>query len=126
VLTAQTMTHYPVEDSSRLEQVVLTTTTPGQPKLVARSPVGRLISGGDEVVMEGGVVVDSAAFGSSPSMRLSTPRLTVLPEKNTATSREGVLVESSQGVMNASGFELNNKTKTLRMENMRATLVSGN
>jgi lipopolysaccharide export system protein LptC len=125
VLTAQTMTHYPADDSSRLEQVVFTATTPGQPKLVARAPVGKLISGGDEVVMEGGVVVDSGAFGNSPAMKLSTPRLTVLPEKNTATSREGVKVESSQGVMNASSFELNNKTKTLRMENMRATLTSG-
>jgi lipopolysaccharide export system protein LptC len=58
-------------------------------------------------------------------MKLLTPRLTVLPEKNTASSNEGVLIESSQGVMNASSFELNNLTKTLRMEKMRATLTSG-
>jgi hypothetical protein len=48
-----------------------------------------------------------------------------LPEKNTASSKEGVVIESSQGVMNAASFELNNLTKTLRMDKMRATLTSG-
>jgi len=125
VLTAETMTHFPVDDSSRLDQVVFTATTPGQPQLVAKSPTARLISGGNEVVMEGGVVIDSSPFGSSPAMKLRTPRLTVLPEKNTASSKEGVVIESAQGVMNAASFELNNLTKTLRMDKMRATLTSG-
>jgi lipopolysaccharide export system protein LptC len=125
VLMAERMTHYPVGDLSMMEQVVFTATTPGQPQLVAKSPTARLISGGNEVVMEGGVVIDSSAFGNTPAMKLLTPRLTVLPEKNTASSNEGVLIESSQGVMNASSFELNNLTKTLRMEKMRATLTSG-
>jgi lipopolysaccharide export system protein LptC len=125
VLTANTMTHYPADDSSRLDQVVFTATTPGQPKLVAKSPTARLLSGGDEVVMEGGVLVNSSEFGSTPAMTLNTPRLTVLPEKNTAFSKEGVVIESSQGVMTAASFELNNKMKTLQMSKMRATLTSG-
>jgi lipopolysaccharide export system protein LptC len=125
VLTAETMTHFPVDDASRLDKVVFTATTPGQPQLVATSPTARLISGGNEVVMEGGVVIDSSAFGNTPAMKLRTPRLTVLPEKNTASSKEGVVIESSQGVMNAASFELNNLTKTLRMDKMRATLTSG-
>ncbi len=125
VLTANTMTHYPADDSSRLEQVVFSSTAPGQPSLVAKSPIARLLSGGDEVVMEGGVVVDSSEFGRSPAMTLSTPRLTVLPEKNTTFSKEGVVIESRQGVMTAASFELNNKTQTLQMSNMRATLTSG-
>ncbi len=125
VLTANTMTHYPVDDSSRLEQVVFSSTTPGQPKLIARSPTAKLLAGGDEVVMEGGVVVNSSEFGNSPAMTLNTPRLTVLPEKNTAYSKEGVVIESSQGQMTAASFELNNKTKTLQMSKMRATLTSG-
>jgi lipopolysaccharide export system protein LptC len=58
-------------------------------------------------------------------MTLSTPRLTVLPEKNTTFSKEGVVIESRQGVMTAASFELNNKTQTLQMSNMRATLTSG-
>ena len=125
VLVAEKMTHYPVGDTSLMEQVVVTATSPGQPQLVAKSPTARLISGGNEVVMEGGVVIDSSAFGSSPAMKLRTPRLTVLPEKNTASSKDGVVIESAQGVMNAESFELNNLTKTLRMEKMRATLISG-
>ena len=125
VLMAERMTHYPAGDLSIMEEVVFTATTPGQPQLVAKSPTARVISGGNEVVMEGGVVIDSSAFGNSPEMKLRTPRLTVFPEKNTASSKEGVVIESSQGVMNAASFELNNVTKTLRMDKMRATLTSG-
>ncbi|MFM7293219.1 MAG: LPS export ABC transporter periplasmic protein LptC [Burkholderiales bacterium] len=125
ILIAETMTHFPVEDVSKLDKVVFTAMTPGQPQLVAKSPTARLISGGNEIMMEGGVVIDSSPFGNTPAMKLRTPRLTVLPEKNTASSKEGVVIESSQGVMNAASFELNSLTQTLRMEKMRATLTNG-
>ncbi len=124
VLTARTMTHFPVNDSSLLEEVVFTATTPGQPVMTARAPRARLVAGGDEVIMEGGVVIDSSESGKSPAMKLTTPRLTVLPEKNTASSQEGVVIESTHGVIKAAGFELNNLTKTLHMTQMSATLVS--
>lgn len=125
VLTARAMTHFPVNDSSLLEDVVFTSTTPGQPILIAKAPRGRLIAGGDEVVMEGGVVVDSSGSGRTPAMTLRTPRLTVLPEQNIARSAEGVVIESAQGVMKAANFELNNLNKTLRMGKLSATLVGG-
>jgi len=125
VLTAQAMTHFPADDSSLLEQVVFTATTPGEPTLTATAPRGRLLAGGDEVVLEGGVVLDSSGSGKSPAMKLRTPRLTVLPEKNIARSTEGVVIESAQGVINAAEFELNSLTKTLRMSKVSATLVSG-
>lgn len=125
VVTANKMTHYPHDDSSHLEQVVFTATTPGRPQLTMRAPRGRSTNGGDEIVMEGGVVVDTEAQGRSPAMQLRTPKLTVLPEKNIARSNEGVVVESMQGVMKAAAFELNSATQELRMDRFNARLKSG-
>jgi lipopolysaccharide export system protein LptC len=123
-VTAKTMAHFPADDSSTLEDVVFTSTVTGQPTLVATAPRGRLLAGGDQVVMEGGVVVNSGQTGQTPAMTLRTPSMTVLPEKSTASSSEGVVVESVQGVINAAQFELNNATRTLRMSSINARLVS--
>ena len=122
VVTADKMTHYPDDDSSVLERIVFTSTSPGHPRITARAPRGRLQKGGDEVAMEGGVVVDAEASGRSPAMQLRTPTLTVLPEKNLARSVDGVVIESSQGVMTAAKFELNSATQVLMLENIKATL----
>jgi lipopolysaccharide export system protein LptC len=125
VVTADKMTHYPLDDSAVLEKIVFTATTPGRPKTVARAPRGISKNGGDEIVMEGGVMIDSAAAGRSPAMQLKTPKLTVLPEQNIARSTDGVAIESVQGVMNAASFELNNATQELKMTKFNARLKSG-
>jgi lipopolysaccharide export system protein LptC len=125
VVTANKMTHYPDDDSSILDEVIFTATTPGRPKLVMRAPRGRSINGGSEIVMEGGVVIDTEANGRSPAMQMRTPKLTLLPDQNIARSKDGVVVESVQGVMNAAAFELNNATQELRMDRFNARLKSG-
>lgn len=124
VVQAKTMAHFPADDSSLLEQVVFTATNPGQPTIVAKAPRGRLIKGGDEVVMDGGVVIVSEQFGKSPAMTMRTPKLTLLPEEHLARSREGVVIESAQGVVRASHFELNNLARTLKLTKVNANLVS--
>lgn len=125
VVTADKMTHYPRDDSALLEKVVFTATTLGRPKVVARAPRGISKNGGNEIIMEGGVVLDAEASGRSPAMQLKTPKLTVLPEQNIARSTDGVVIESVQGVMNAASFELNNVTQQLTMAKFNARLKSG-
>jgi LPS export ABC transporter protein LptC len=93
--------------------------------MTARAPRATSKNGGDEIVMEGGVVIDAEASGRSPAMQLKTPKLTVLPEQNIARSIEGVAIVSVQGVMNAASFELNNATQQLTMAKFNARLKSG-
>jgi len=125
VVTADKMTHYPRDNTAVLEKIVFTATTPGRPKVIARAPRGISKNGGDEIVMEGGVVIDSESTGRSPAMQLKTPKLTVLPEQNIARSTDGVVIVSVQGVMNAASFELNNATQELKMTQFNARLKSG-
>jgi lipopolysaccharide export system protein LptC len=118
------MSHFADDDSSVLENVIFVATEEGQPKLTARSPRGKLLKGGDEVQMEGGVVVDSEAGAKSPPLKLTTPKLTILPKQNVAKSNDGVLLESPSGKVNAASFVLNTVTKVVNLERLNATYLS--
>ncbi len=122
VVVADKMTHYPDDDSSILEKIVFTATVPGRPTVTARAPLGRLTKGGDEVAMDGGVVLDSGGTGRSPAMQMRTPKLTIFPDKSLARSTDGVVIESVQGVMHAAKFELNSATNILTLDRVKATL----
>jgi lipopolysaccharide export system protein LptC len=139
VMTADKMTHYPKDDSSILDTVIFTAFTPGQPTLTARAPRARsrqsvgdggIVTGssggsGSEIVLDGGVVIDTEASLTSPAMQLTTPKLTILPDENIARSVDGVKIQSVQGVMNAASFELNNQTQELKMATFNARLKTG-
>lgn len=116
IVKAAKMMHYPDDDSSELENVIFTANQPGQPKLTVSAPRGKLNEGGDEVVMEGGVVLKRDALGKSAAMTVKTPRLTVLPEQGIARSVDGVTMDSALGAMRAQRFELNNQAKTAIFE----------
>jgi lipopolysaccharide export system protein LptC len=125
VITADKMTHFPDDDSAAFDRIVLTAEAPGQPKTVMRAPRARSQQGGDVIIMDGGVVINAAATGRSPAMTFTTPKLTVLPDKNIARSTDGVTIDSSQGTMKAAIFELNNTVRELRTERFKAVLRSG-
>lgn len=116
VVKAAKMMHYPDDDSSELQDVVFTATQLGQPKVTVTAPRGKLNEGGDEVVMEGGVVLLRSALGKLAALTVKTPRLTVLPDQGIARSVDGVTMESTLGAMRAQRFELNSQQKTAVFE----------
>jgi lipopolysaccharide export system protein LptC len=118
------MSHFAIDDSSLLENVIFIVTEVGQPKLTARSPRGKLINGGDEVQMDGGVVLNSEAGAKSPPLKLTTPKLTILPKQNIAKSNDGVVLESPSGKITAASFVLNTVTKVVNLERLNATYQS--
>ena len=120
---AARMSHFPDDDSSLLETVVFTALHPNLPPIVAEAPRGRLIGGADEVIMEGGVLVTSAKTEKYQPLRLSTPALSIFPDKNLARANEGVRVDGPNGHLTASKMELNSLTRRMLMERGRATYL---
>ena len=116
---AAKMSHFPDDDSSLLEIVVFTALHASLPPIVAEAPRGRLVAGGDEVIMEGGVVVTSEKTETHQPLRLSTPALNIFPDKNLARSTEGVRLDSPTGHLTASTMELNSLTRSVRLERVR-------
>ncbi|MBL8510547.1 MAG: LPS export ABC transporter periplasmic protein LptC [Betaproteobacteria bacterium] len=124
VLTADKMTHYADDDSSSLDKIVFVANRPGHPTMTARAPSGRSLQGGDELILEGGVTILSTPGENVGAMKLSTPRLTVLPEKNLARSVDGTLLENSEGHLTAGKFELDSANNRVTFERVKATYQS--
>jgi len=121
-LVARKMVHYPDDDSALLETVRLEAFEPQQPKMTITADHGRLEQGGDRVWIEGNVVIVRDADAKSGPARLTTDKLLVLPDEGIARGEDPVRMESADGVAHATGLELNNKTRTLRLERVQVTM----
>jgi lipopolysaccharide export system protein LptC len=121
-LVARKMVHYPDDDSALLETVRLEAFEPRQPKMTITADHGRLEQGGDRVWIEGNVVVVRDADEKSDRARLTTDKMLVLPDEGIARTTSEVNLDSPTGHAHATGLELNNKTRTLELERVQATI----
>jgi lipopolysaccharide export system protein LptC len=117
---AARMLHYPDDDSAELTRLAFEAFEPGQPRLAVTSDRGRLLDKGAEVWFEGNVVLDRAAAGRVDALTLHTDRMQVLPDEKIARTSSEVVIESPSGRLVASGMELNNEAKTMRLNKVRA------
>ncbi len=120
-VNAAKMTHFPDDDSSQLEKVTLIATDAKQPGMTIRAPVGQLIrkaDGSDEVIMKGGVLLETVATDKYPAMKLTTPKLTAYPDTYTARSSDGVVLESNAGTLTAKSFFVNSQTRRVLFDSV--------
>jgi lipopolysaccharide export system protein LptC len=122
-LAAKKMVHYPDDDSALLESLTLEAFEPKQPRMTITADNGRLEQGGDRVFIEGNVVVVRDADAKNGSVRLTTDKLLVLPDAGIARTSSEVTMESATGRAHASGLELDNKARTVKLDRVRATFA---
>ncbi len=123
-VTAGKMRHFPDDDSSMLENVVFSAVQPNHPKVTATAPRGQLFKhadGADEVMMDGGVHMETEPDSRYPRFTLATPKLTLIPDKNVARSIDGVVMHSPTGELIAKSFVLNTLTRRIVFEGVDLT-----
>ena len=120
-LVARKMVHYPDDDSAHLDTVKVESFEPKQPKMTATADRGRLEQGGDRVWIEGNVVLVREGDAKAGPARLTTETLLVLPDAGIARTSSDVTLESPQGKAHAKGMELDNNTRILKLDRVRAT-----
>ena len=120
-LAARKMVHYPDDDSAHLESIRLEAFEPKQPKMTVTADKGRLEQGGERVWIEGNVVVVREGDAKGEPAKLTTQKVLVLPDEGIARGPVEVTLETQSGRAQAAGFELNNKTRVLRLDRVRAT-----
>ena len=120
-LAAKKMVHYPDDNSALLESVTLEAFEPRQPKMTVTADHGRLEEGGDRIWIEGNVVIVREADRSSERARITTDRMLVLPDEGKARTTSEVQLESESTHALAQGLELDNRSRTLRLERVHAT-----
>lgn len=120
-LRARQMLHYPDDESAMLERLDFEAFEPRQPRATIASDRGRLLERGDKVWFEGNVVMVREADERFGQSKLTTERLLVMPHEGVARTTNPVLVENPDGRVEATGLELNNQTRVLKLDRVRAT-----
>lgn len=120
-LEARKMVHYPDDDSALLESVKVEAYEPKQPRMMITADNGRLEQGGERILIEGNVVIVRDADDKNESARLKTEKLLVLPDAGLARTNSEVHLESSSGRAVAEGLEVDNKSRVMRLDRVRAT-----
>ncbi|APV49082.1 LPS export ABC transporter periplasmic protein LptC [Betaproteobacteria bacterium GR16-43] len=120
-LVARKMVHFPDDDSSLLETLDFNAFQPRQPRVNITAERGRLEKGGEQVWIEGNVVVRREADERSEPLKIFTDRMLVLPDEGIARTSSEVRMESPSGHAVAADLELNNNERTMKMNQVRST-----
>jgi lipopolysaccharide export system protein LptC len=120
-LQARKMVHYPDDDSALLESVKVEAYEPKQPRMMITADNGRLEQGGERILIEGNVVIVRDAGDKNESARVTTEKLLVLPDAGLARTNSEVHLESPSGRAVAEGLEVDNKSRVMRLDRVRAT-----
>jgi lipopolysaccharide export system protein LptC len=89
--------------------------------MTATADHGRLEQGGDRVWVEGNVVVVREADEKNERARLTTDKLLVLPDSGIARTTSDVVLENASGRAHAKGMELDNRARTMKLDQVTAT-----
>jgi len=103
-LTAWELRHYPDDDSTELEQPLLTLFKDAAPPWLVRSNTGWISADGAEVLMRGKVYIDRERSPTIRPVHLSTRELLVRPDEEYAeTDRPIIATSQSDWLTSANG-----------------------
>jgi lipopolysaccharide export system protein LptC len=127
IMAAKKMLHYPDDDSTILEEPRITMLSPGQPAIHASAKSATISSRGDEVFLHDDVEVLLEASKRQGSFNLQTDYLRIVPERNLADSDRAVTLVGTNNIVHATGMELDNKTRILKLlSQVRSDYVPNN
>lgn len=115
LMSAQKIMHYPDDDSTQLVEPRLTSLSADQPSIYTSARTGEISSGGDEVILRGGVKLVRAASATQSEMVFATDYLHVVPDRDQADTNRPVTVTDAHNVIHAVGMKFDNKTRTVRL-----------
>jgi lipopolysaccharide export system protein LptC len=127
-LRAARLAHFGEDDSSELQQAEAIAYSAGgkYPPVNARAPMGRLVrpvGGEDLVLLSGEVRVQSDASARLPALQLTTPSLSIWPDRGQARADQGVKVVAGRDVMTAQSMELDANVRKMLLKDVSATLA---
>ncbi len=115
VMAATKMLHYPDDDSTTLEAPRITMLSIGQPAIHAVAKRATISSKGDEVFLHDAVEVLREASAQQDKLTLQTEYLRIVPDQDLADTDRAVTVVDAHNIVHATGMEMDNKTRILKL-----------
>ena len=115
IMDATRLMHYPDDDSTTLDQPRITMLSPGQPAIHATAEHGSISGKGEDIYLRDNVKVLREASAHQSQLTLQTEYLHISPDQNLANTDRAVTIVEAQNIVHATGMELNNKTRILKL-----------
>jgi lipopolysaccharide export system protein LptC len=114
-VSAKRLHHYPGDDSTALDEPVLTTISDEGTSIRATAMRGKIAGKGDEIFLYDHVEMRRDASTEQGSLTLTTESLQMLPEQNLITTDQPVTLADATTTVDAVGLEMNYKARTFKL-----------
>lgn len=120
-LVAARAQHYPDDDTTRLDQPQIAFTDPGRPRLDVTADHATVTGDREHAYFEGHVkAVREATTGADGKtegpLTFVSEFLHVIPKEDRVVTDRAVTITDPRGTINATGFEYDNKAKTVKLK----------
>jgi lipopolysaccharide export system protein LptC len=120
-LTAKRAQHYPDDDTTGLDQAQIAFTDPGKPRLDVTADHATVTGDREHAYFEGHVkavreATTSADGKTEGPMTFASEFLHVIPKEDRVVTDRAVTITDPRGTINATGFEYDNKAKTVKLK----------
>lgn len=117
IISGNTLTHHPLDDSSDIEQPIVRNVAPDQAPVNIHAQRAHLRSINNQVDLIGAVDIERPAGALVKPMRIRTEALTLLPDEDTMHTALAVVIEQDGTRISGVGMKADNAAQRLHIDN---------
>ena len=121
IISGDTLTHRPSDDSSEIEKPVVRSLSGDKPPMDIRAERARVDQDNARVTLTKNVNIHRAAAPNARDMTLTTEKLTIYPDEDRMETDQPVRMQSGGATATGVGMQANNATRQLQLG--RGTIV---
>lgn len=115
-LFAERLSYFDENDDIELAGPRLVSLRPDEPQVQATSTRARVTNAGEQVLMQGDVVVQRAAGAGRPRLEIRTARMTIVPDLEHFSSDVPVLIEQGDMRLSGAAMDYDNLKRVLQVD----------
>lgn len=115
IISAKQLHHYPEDDSTTLDEPVLTTLSDEGIAIHTTAKQGKITSKGEEVILNDQVEMLRDASLQQEKLTLQTEYLHMLPNQNLITTDRPIILTDARTTVHAVGMEMDYKLRTFKL-----------
>ena len=116
IISGNTLTHHPLDDTSDIEQPIVRNIAPDQPLVNIHAQRAHLRNADNQVDLLGSVDIERPATALVKHMRIRTEALTLLPDEDIMRTALAVAIEQDATRISGVGMQADNAAQRLHID----------
>lgn len=122
-LTGTKLTHFPADDSHKIDLPVYTSLDKAKPEQYVRADVAFIKEDATKVHMHGNVIGNRKATAKTDPLRLETEYLLVFPDEDAMQTDKAVTIKRNNMTIKGVGMYANNATGEMRIDHQTSVTI---